>query len=100
MRTVTLGVLALAFAAMVAQSRPIKARDLILARSGLDDIKLSNVQAQEYLDFASFATPVGISIPNQRGWTSVDVKVNGREVRFITTHLDQSPPIGAGQISE
>jgi endonuclease/exonuclease/phosphatase family metal-dependent hydrolase len=78
----------------------ITTRTVIIARSGSDDIKLSNIMAQEYLDFASFATPVGVSIPNQRGWTSVDVKVNGREVRFVTTHLDQSPVFGARQVSE
>jgi endonuclease/exonuclease/phosphatase family metal-dependent hydrolase len=78
----------------------ITTRTVIIARSGLDDIRLSNIQAQEYLDFASFVTPVGVSIPNQRGWTSVDVKVNGRGVRLVTTHLDQSPTFGAQQISE
>jgi len=82
------------------QTVRITVRTVIIARSGLDDIKLSNIQAEEFLDFASFPTPAGVSIPNHRGWTSVDVKVNGREVRFITTHLDQSPPVGAGQISE
>jgi hypothetical protein len=78
----------------------ITIRTVIIARSNSDDVELSNIQAQEYLDVASFATPVGIAIPNQRGWTSVDVKVNNRVVRFITTHLDQSTPINALQISE
>jgi endonuclease/exonuclease/phosphatase family metal-dependent hydrolase len=78
----------------------ITVRTVIIARSNPDDVQLSNVQAQEYLDFASLPTPVGLSIPNQRGWTSVDVKVNGRSARFITTHLDQSVPLGALQISE
>jgi endonuclease/exonuclease/phosphatase family metal-dependent hydrolase len=78
----------------------ITIRTVILARSNLDDTELSNIQAQEYLDVASFPTPIGVAIPNQRGWTSVDVKVNGRVVRFITTHLDQSPSINGLQISE
>jgi endonuclease/exonuclease/phosphatase family metal-dependent hydrolase len=78
----------------------ITTRTVIIARSNSDDVQLSNMQAQEYLDFASVPTPVGASIPNQRGWASVDVKVNGRAARFITTHLDQSVPLNALQISE
>jgi len=78
----------------------VTTRTVIIARSNSDDIELSNIQAQEYIDLASFATPTGASIPNQRGWTSVDVKVDGRAVRFITTHLDTSASLNALQISE
>ena len=78
----------------------ITVRTVIIARSGHDDIRLSNIQSYDFLAFASLPTPVGVSIPNRRGWTSVDVKVNGREVRFVTTHLDTSPAIGALQVSE
>lgn len=78
----------------------VTARTVIIARSRSDDVQLSNMQAQEYLNFASVPTPVGAPVPNQRGWTSVDVKVNGRTARFITTHLDQSVPLNALQISE
>lgn len=78
----------------------ISTRTVIIARSGHDDIRLSNVQTYEYLAYTSLPTPVGLSIPNQRGWTSVDVKVNGRDVRFVTTHLDQSPVFGARQVTE
>jgi endonuclease/exonuclease/phosphatase family metal-dependent hydrolase len=78
----------------------ITTRTGIIARSGRDDVRLSNIQSYEYLAIASLPTPVGLAIPNQRGWTSVDVTVNGREVRFVTTHLDQSPAIGAFQVSE
>src|SRR4051812_15448418 len=35
----------------------ITVRTVIIARSGRDDIRLSNTQAEEYLDYASFATP-------------------------------------------
>ena len=80
----------------------ITVRTAIIARSdpGSDVIRLSNIQAQEYLDFATFTTPLGVSIPNQRGWTSVDVRIKGREFRFITTHLDQSQAFNSLQISE
>lgn len=78
----------------------ITTRTVIIARSGRDDVRLSNIQSYEYLAAASLPTPVGLSIPNQRGWTSVDVKVNGRDVRFVTTHLDQSPLFGARQVTE
>ena len=44
----------------------ITTRTVILARSGMDDIRLTNVQSYEYLAYASLPTPVGIAIPNQR----------------------------------
>jgi endonuclease/exonuclease/phosphatase family metal-dependent hydrolase len=80
----------------------LTARMAIIARSdlGSDDIRLSNIQEQEYLNFTSVTTPVGVSISDPRGWASVDVKVNGREFRFITTHLDQNQSINKAQAAE
>jgi endonuclease/exonuclease/phosphatase family metal-dependent hydrolase len=79
----------------------LTARMAIMARSDLgpNDI-LSNIQEQEYLNFTRAPTPVGVSIADPRGWASVDVKVNGREFRFITTHLDQNQSINRAQAAE
>jgi endonuclease/exonuclease/phosphatase family metal-dependent hydrolase len=74
-------------------------RTVILARGG-DDIKLSNAQVQEYLAIRAFPTPLGVPIPNLRGWASVDVKVNGREFRLITTHLEIPQPFNLAQAKE
>jgi endonuclease/exonuclease/phosphatase family metal-dependent hydrolase len=80
----------------------LTARMAILARSdlGSDDIRLSNVQQQASLVNTSITTPFGASITDPRGWASVDVKVDGREFRFVTTHLDQSLPINRLQAGE
>jgi endonuclease/exonuclease/phosphatase family metal-dependent hydrolase len=77
-------------------------RTVILARGGhsADDIKLSNAQVQEFLAVRAFPTPVGVSIPNLRGWASVDVKVNGRAFRLITTHLETVQPFNLAQAKE
>jgi endonuclease/exonuclease/phosphatase family metal-dependent hydrolase len=77
-------------------------RTVILARGGhsSDDIKLSNAQVQEFLAVRTFPTPVGVAIPNLRGWASVDVKVNGREFRLITTHLEIPQPFNLAQAKE
>jgi endonuclease/exonuclease/phosphatase family metal-dependent hydrolase len=75
-------------------------RNVILARGG-DDIKLSNAQVQEFLAIAAIPTPLpGVVIPNLRGWASVDVKVNGREFRLITTHLEIPQPYNLSQAKE
>jgi Endonuclease/Exonuclease/phosphatase family len=75
-------------------------RTAILARGG-DDIKLSNAQVQEFLAISAFPTPLpGVVIPNLRGWASVDVKVNGREFRLITTHLEIPQPFNLSQAKE
>lgn len=61
-------------------------RDVIIARTDLPaaHMKLANAQADNYGAFVP--TPFGI--PILRGWTSVDVKVRGKWLRFVNTHLE------------
>jgi endonuclease/exonuclease/phosphatase family metal-dependent hydrolase len=80
----------------------ITARTVIIAKN--EDVSgglaLSNVQVQEFLVNQSSPTAVGISVPDLRGWASVDVKVHGRMFRFVTTHLETTtptPPVAAIQ---
>jgi endonuclease/exonuclease/phosphatase family metal-dependent hydrolase len=74
-------------------------RTVILARAG-DDMKLSNAQVQEYLALSAVPTPLGVPILVLRGWASVDVNVNGRAFRLITTHLEMSQPFNLAQAKE
>jgi endonuclease/exonuclease/phosphatase family metal-dependent hydrolase len=67
-------------------------RDVIIARSRSSDLKLSNVQVQGFLVNRSFPAASGVTIPNPRGWASVDVEKDGRKFRFATTHLEQPHP--------
>lgn len=67
-------------------------RDVIIARSR-SDLKLSNVQVQGFLRNRSFPSASGVTIPNPRGWASVDVEKNGRKFRFAVVHLEQPDPI-------
>jgi endonuclease/exonuclease/phosphatase family metal-dependent hydrolase len=62
-------------------------RTVILARASSNDLKLSNVQVEEY--WAKPPVPPaasGLIIP-MFGWGSVDVQVNDRKFRFVATHL-------------
>jgi endonuclease/exonuclease/phosphatase family metal-dependent hydrolase len=63
-------------------------RDVILAR-GRTLRKVKQVQEQ---NFATNLTlrPLGVPITIVRGWSAVDVKLRGRRVRFLNTHLEPS----------
>ena len=64
-------------------------QDAILARTDLKtaDLKLSNLQTGYYKNYLSYPTVIGtITFPRQ--WASVDVKIRGKEFRFVTTHLE------------
>lgn len=71
-------------------------RDVILARSDLktSDLKLSNAQAENFETNRFFPLPpqLGDGIEITRGWTSVDVKIRGKEFRMINTHLENILP--------
>ncbi|WP_158230852.1 MULTISPECIES: endonuclease/exonuclease/phosphatase family protein [unclassified Frankia] len=67
----------------------ISARNVILARVGR--VRVSNLQAQTFAVNQVFQSAVG-SITFRNGWTSVDAVVGGRAFRFVTTHLEASPP--------
>jgi len=63
--------------------------DVLLARTDLKtaDFKFENVQTGTYAAALTFPTVVGpIAFPRQ--WASVDVKIRGKQFRFITTHLE------------
>jgi hypothetical protein len=74
-------------------------REVILARADLpaSELKLSNVQTGHFA--AHLEVPVGGAggpvISFDRGWASVDAKVRGKTVRFITTHLEPDSPLPA-----
>ncbi len=73
-------------------------RDVILARTDLPaaDLKLSHAQAENFQTNLFVPLPAlpegGIEIT--RGWTSVDVKVRGKEFRMINTHLEEEQVAG------
>jgi endonuclease/exonuclease/phosphatase family metal-dependent hydrolase len=74
-------------------------RDVLIARADLADrqIKLTNVQVQQYLVNHGFSTAVGVPIIDTRGWASVDVEVGGHTLRVATTHLDSTLPVTVRQ---
>jgi endonuclease/exonuclease/phosphatase family metal-dependent hydrolase len=67
-------------------------QDVILARMDRPRSKfsLSNLQVQRFLAQETAMSAVG-PITNPSGWASVDVRFNGRSLRFVTTHLAISP---------
>jgi endonuclease/exonuclease/phosphatase family metal-dependent hydrolase len=66
-------------------------------RSG--EMKLSNIQVQEFLATPGFPIPGG-TVPIQRGWGSVDVRLKGRDFRLVTTHLFDAQPFNLSQAKE
>jgi endonuclease/exonuclease/phosphatase family metal-dependent hydrolase len=71
-------------------------QDAILVRTGL---AVANNHAQHYLSNVVASTAVGpITLP--RGWASIDVAIEGRTFRFVTTHLDVTPAIQLAQVKE
>jgi endonuclease/exonuclease/phosphatase family metal-dependent hydrolase len=77
-------------------------RLFILARAdeSTADLKVSNPQAGAYAAALTVPTVAGaLTLP--RGWASVDVKIRGREFRFVTTHLEAfSLPVRNAQAAE
>jgi hypothetical protein len=59
-------------------------RVAILARRGA---AVSNAQEHNFVAHTS-VNVLGVPIAIRDGWASVDVKLGGRQFRFITTHLD------------
>jgi endonuclease/exonuclease/phosphatase family metal-dependent hydrolase len=81
------------------QNFQITDREVILARKDLEtsDIKLSNIQER------NFTNNLIVPILDQQftvsyGWASVDVEVQGKSFRFITTHLE--PTSSAVQVAQ
>jgi len=63
----------------------------ILARTDLDRSRFqwSNPRSAQYQSVYAPTTAIG-TVPFPRGWVSVDVRFNGRAVRFIGTHLESA----------
>ena len=61
--------------------------NVILARTDLPDLTLSNIQVHHFVHFLSVHSLIGtITIPE--GWVSVDATIKDKTFRFLTTHLD------------
>jgi len=64
-------------------------RDVVLARTDLKNSELNIQKVQQNVFTAKFGFHFGpFVIPVLRGWISVDVKVRGKVVRIIDTHLE------------
>ncbi len=63
-------------------------RDVLLVRTDLADLTLSNIQVQHFANLLVLHTLTGaVTIP--RGWISVDVTIKDHHTfRFLTTHLE------------
>ena len=62
---------------------------MILARTDLktSELKLSNPRTGHFVTNVEYPTDFG-TITVLRGWASVDAKIRGRQLRFISTHLE------------
>jgi len=63
--------------------------DAVLVRTDLQlsQLKIENVEAQHFDAILGFPI-AGQVIPFTRGWISVDAKLRGKNLRFVTTHLE------------
>lgn len=82
-----------AFVSGVFEDVRLTDRNVILARKGdLDrNLKVSNPRSNNYATNLVIQT-VGGPVTVLEGWASIDIKMRGRSVRFITTHLDAFVP--------
>lgn len=64
--------------------------DVILVRADLPpgQLKVSNPQPHRFTAVLPLLSPTGQLIIVPRGWSSVDIKMRGREFRFANTHLE------------
>jgi endonuclease/exonuclease/phosphatase family metal-dependent hydrolase len=75
-------------------------RTVILARASSNDLKLSNVQVEEFLakpvvsteTLAAGAIMSASVLTGTFGWGSVDVDIRQRKFRFVATHLTPATP--------
>lgn len=74
--------------------------DVLLARTDLPDLTLTNIQVHHFVHFLSANLIIGrITIP--QGWISVDATIRGKMFRFLTTHLVSGfPTVRAAQANE
>lgn len=69
-------------------------RQVLLARSDLPaaNLKISNLQTATFTNLLTFTNPLLGKIKIPRGWISADIKVRGKQFRFITTQLEAFDP--------
>ena len=68
-------------------------RDVILARADLPPSQLKVLSADDGRFAAALELPVlGTPLRVERGWNAVDVKVRGKVVRFVNSHLEAFDP--------
>lgn len=71
--------------------------DVVLARTDLPDLTLTNIQAHHFAHLVTVNTFIGtITIPE--GWISVDATIEGKTFRFLTTHL--VPGVSAVRVAQ
>lgn len=65
----------------------------ILARTDLDPERFqwSNPQSAQYVTMLQFPSPIGL-LPLPRAWVSVDATFDGKQFRYIGTHLESVVP--------
>jgi endonuclease/exonuclease/phosphatase family metal-dependent hydrolase len=64
-----------------------------------DRILVANNHAQHYLTNLVTPTAIGpITLP--RGWASIDVTIDNRSFRFVSTHLDTTAAVQLAQVKE
>ena len=72
-------------------------RDVILVRTDLSnsDLRVLNSQAQNFKTRFTVQAggPSGPTLTVLRGWCSVDVRLRGKSIRVVSTHLEESIPI-------
>lgn len=66
--------------------------DVVLANADLkhSDLNVSNVKTHIYQAMLPFSVPGLGTLPVLRGWISADLKVRGKTIRFINTHLEST----------
>lgn len=67
-------------------------RNVILARTDLPELHLSNPQSASFHTLLTIPSPALGPITIVRSWGSVDVELNGQSFRFIDTHLENPIP--------
>jgi endonuclease/exonuclease/phosphatase family metal-dependent hydrolase len=77
----------------------VTTRDVLIARTDLDDVKLSNLQIRQYIAAPTAQTPLG-PFTDTSGFGAIDVSLHGRKFRLVTTHLDVRPAISFFQALE
>lgn len=71
-------------------------RDVILERVGAPGVTVTNPMAANFLTNLTLPNLPGPDVVITRGWTSVDVRLQGCAFRLVDTHLDGDDPFVQG----